>query len=56
MLAPELRRGRRPYCDRTKPVSDLQCDVEVGQTCLNLYPIGEEPIGYEHVGVCGIPR
>lgn len=43
----------QPYCDKDMP-PDGQCDVNGGQTCLDIYEMGMDPPGYENVGVCGI--
>jgi hypothetical protein len=43
-------------CDTSDPMGDDQCEgVAGGQTCQPWYEEGNEPPGYEDVGVCALP-
>ena len=43
-------------CDLNDPAGDGQCSgASAGQVCLQWYPDGAAPAGYENVGICAIP-
>jgi hypothetical protein len=45
------------FCDLTDPAADEQCSgYEGGQRCVPHFPEGDEPPGFEHVGLCAIPQ
>jgi hypothetical protein len=44
------------YCDLTDPAAGDGCSGSAdGQECVPLFAEGTEPVGYEHVGACGLP-
>lgn len=46
----------QPYCDLDLGTMDNPaCDTKGGQECLPLFDPGMAPMGYENIGVCGIP-
>lgn len=43
-----------PWCDLTAAAPDLPCSAAPGEVCQPFFDA--PPPGYEHVGVCGLPR